>query len=310
MAEEPARPPRTAEFPAPSPPVRPRLWTVGLACALLFLGMAVITGTALLVESQRTAGTERDPFFVSFPGLVAVAALSSSWIALVALLGAAFSPEPVRHRLGLLAPRLSGVAPWAAAIGGGLAVNHAFDLALRLSGAGRGLSLEIIVGALEGTAPAGVMLAVLVLGLGAGTAEELFFRGYVQRRLVARLGAVSAVVATSALFALAHFDPQHSAFAFVFGLYLGAVAWWTGSAWPAIAIHAVNNGVAVVLIAGGLHDADAGLSPVASALLLIALAAMAGACAAFVRRHSRAVPAPDVATDVDGPREPPVVSAP
>jgi membrane protease YdiL (CAAX protease family) len=307
MAEGPDFPVGPAT-PAPAPaPARPRVWTVGLACAALFLGMAAITGTAFLVDALRPGrlpdvpGTPGEPFDLAFPGLLAVAAASSTWIALVALLGAAFSPEFPRRRLGLLAPRLEGAGAWAAAIGGGLALSHAFDLALRLSGAGRGLSLEVILGALEGVGPVQALLALLVLGLGAGFAEELFFRGYVQRRLVARFGAAPAVVAASALFALAHLDPQHSAFAFAFGIYLGLVAMWTGSTWPAIAIHTVNNAVSVVLVASGLHDADAGLSPAVSALLLVALAGLAGACAAFVLRRARAASAAAEATAVDGP---------
>jgi len=82
-----------AEWPDPLPPLapaRPRVWTVGLACAVLFLGMAAITGTALLVDVLRTAslpdgagatGAEDEAFFLGFPGLIAVAALSYATVA-------------------------------------------------------------------------------------------------------------------------------------------------------------------------------------------------------------------------------------
>jgi membrane protease YdiL (CAAX protease family) len=132
----------------------------------------------------------------------------------------------------------------------------------------------------------GHVAAVLVHGVGAGTDEELFFRGYVQRRLVARFGPVIGVSVAAFLFALAHLNPQHSAFAFVFGLYLGGLALWCGSTWPAVVVHVVNNVTAVLLAATGIDDANARLPTPVQVSLLLGLALAAAGAAAWIRRRA------------------------
>lgn len=270
-------------------PRPPRVWTVALACAATFAGIAVLTVVAFLVATLaapgRLAPGAAAPLFSTLSGLLAMAGASTAWILLVALVAARVSPEPALLRLGLVRPRLRHAATWGVAIAGGLALSQAIDFALRLSGAGRGVSLEHMISILRQASGPWLALTVLVVGLGAGLAEELLFRGYVQRRLVARFGAVAGVATAAALFALAHFDPQHSAFAFVFGLYLGAVALWTGSTWPAIAIHAVNNAASVLLVATGLDDAAMGAPPLALLGLAVGLAGLAVGALAWVRRR-------------------------
>jgi membrane protease YdiL (CAAX protease family) len=93
------------------------------------------------------------------------------------------------------------------------------------------------------------------------------------------------VIAAAALFALAHLDPQHSVFAFVFGLYLGALALWTGSTWTAIVVHAVNNAVAVLLAATGLDDAAFLTHPPMLLAVFVGLTAFALVCLGWVRRR-------------------------
>lgn len=265
---------------------QPRVWTVALACAAAFGGITGLTLVAFLAVTL--AHPSRDPattpLFSTLPGLLAMAGASTAWILLVALLAARASPEPLRQRLGLVAPRLRHPSTWVVAMGGGLALSQAVDFALRLSGVGRGVSVEHMISILRPASGAWLALAVVVVGLGAGVAEELLFRGYVQRRLVARFGAVAGVAGAAALFALAHFDPQHSAFAFVFGLYLGSIAVWTGSTWPAIAIHVVNNAASVLLVASGLDDAAMDAPPLVLVGLVTGLAGLALGAMAWVRR--------------------------
>ncbi len=75
--------------------------------------------------------------------------------------------------------------------------------------------------------------------------EELAFRGFSLGRLLRRWrgtrGAWAAILASSVIFALPHGEPQHVAAAFCAGLYLGAVAWRTGSVLPAFVCHAAVN---------------------------------------------------------------------
>jgi membrane protease YdiL (CAAX protease family) len=88
--------------------------------------------------------------------------------------------------------------------------------------------------------------ALVIFALLPGLGEELFFRGFVQSRLSRRWGSTWAVLFAALLFGIAHGDPVHSPLAFVMGLTLGAVVEWTGSLWPAIAAHVVNNALSVL----------------------------------------------------------------
>ena len=273
----------------PGPGVRrPRVWTVALACAVAFTGVLLLTILAFLLGqvSARPGDPpfEAGPLFTTLPGLLAMAGASTTWLLLVALAAARASPQPLRSRLGLVAPRLRHPSTWVVAIAGGLALSQAIDFALRLSGVGRGVSVEHMIGILRQASGLWLALAVVVVGLGAGVAEEVLFRGYVQRRLVARYGAVAGVAIAAGLFALAHFDPQHSAFAFVFGVYLGAIAVWTGSTWPAIAIHVVNNAASVLIVASGFDDAAMNAPPLVLLGLVTGLAGVAVGAMAWVRR--------------------------
>jgi membrane protease YdiL (CAAX protease family) len=63
-----------------------------------------------------------------------------------------------------------------------------------------------------------------------------------QQRLLERWPAWLAILTASLLFALMHVAPHAVIFAFPIGLYLGVLAWRTGSIWPCIACHAFING--------------------------------------------------------------------
>lgn len=276
--------------PAPAPPwpaPRPRVWTVVLAVLVLFSSLV-----GLGLASFAVGGEIR-----RLSSLLVVGALSAACSGAVALSAAGLSPEPMAARLGLVAPRLSARG-WAAAIVGGLAASQAADLALRLSGAGRGAPLERMLSLLATARGVDLAVALLVVGAFAGVAEELFFRGYVQRRLAARFGAAAGVAIAAGLFALAHFDPRHAAFALVFGAYVGAVAAWCGSTVPAIVVHSINNAVAVLLVVAGFDDARAGEASPALLARLVVVVVLALACAAWIRRDSR----PAVLDGLAGPR--------
>ena len=278
--------PETAPFtPLPEPP--PRVWTIGLALLAMFTGVATIgLVVALVLFGTGTGAAETgEPVVATLPGLLVLAGATTTWVTLVALIAARLSPEAALARLGLVEVRGLDPIAWGAALLGGLALSQAVDLGLRLSGAGRGIALDHMLGVLAGARGAWLAVSVLVVGVGAGLAEELFFRGYVQRRLVARYGGTAGVIAAAALFALAHLDPQHSVFAFLFGLYVGALALWTGSTWPAIVIHAANNATAVLLVASGTDEAGRDTSTNRLLVVFVIYAAVAVASLAFVRRR-------------------------
>jgi membrane protease YdiL (CAAX protease family) len=76
-----------------------------------------------------------------------------------------------------------------------------------------------------------------------GLAEELYFRGLVQRAIVRPR--VALAVSTVA-FAALHADPHHVIGVLPLGLYLAWVAARTGSTWATILAHTVNNALALL----------------------------------------------------------------
>lgn len=93
----------------------------------------------------------------------------------------------------------------------------------------------------------GAFLALLVLGaVLVPVGEELLFRGLLQGWL-RRFGTAVAVVVSALVFGLAHGVNVVLPAAIVLGVVLGIVRERSGSIWPAVAGHAVNNGVLFVL---------------------------------------------------------------
>ncbi|UOA28756.1 CPBP family intramembrane glutamic endopeptidase [Pseudosulfitobacter sp. DSM 107133] len=98
------------------------------------------------------------------------------------------------------------------------------------------------------------LLAVLVQV----SAEELLFRGYIQQQLAARFASPLVWMAIpSALFALGHYAPETSgenalwvaAWAGMFGLLMADLTARSGTLGPAIAVHFINNVMAMLFTA-------------------------------------------------------------
>lgn len=81
-----------------------------------------------------------------------------------------------------------------------------------------------------------------------GVCEESLYRGLSQRGLLRRWSPLASIGVTSLFFAAAHGDVQHSLGVFPLGIWLGYVAWRTGSVWPAVMCHFVNNLAAFVFM--------------------------------------------------------------
>ena len=92
-----------------------------------------------------------------------------------------------------------------------------------------------------------VLLFVLVV-FGAPIVEELFYRGLLQRSLLARWNDTFVVVGVAALFAFVHFRPVEYPGLFVFGLIVGTCAQITGRLGMSIAVHIGFNLTGLVLV--------------------------------------------------------------
>lgn len=80
--------------------------------------------------------------------------------------------------------------------------------------------------------------------------EELAFRGIFLRSARTFLRPLPAHLLTAAAFAAIHFQPLMLPFHFGIGLALGALRERSGSLWPPMLLHAVNNALAVGLLPG------------------------------------------------------------
>jgi membrane protease YdiL (CAAX protease family) len=136
----------------------------------------------------------------------------------------------------------------------------------------------------------------LVASVLAPLAEEIAFRGYLLSALRTRFPPRMAIVASSVLFACMHLDPVRFPAVLFLGLFLGWLAWRSGSIWPAVAAHAVNNGLGSLVASRAGADAEAGGSVgTGLAVLAVGLAALAPLALAWLR----ATPAPpDASADL------------
>jgi membrane protease YdiL (CAAX protease family) len=92
-----------------------------------------------------------------------------------------------------------------------------------------------------------LLLLLLVAGL-VPFAEELLFRGMIYPLLRVRLGAVAAILLNAALFSLVHFVPLLLPGLFVVGVFLAYLRERSGSIWPSVCFHAMQNATALLLI--------------------------------------------------------------
>ncbi|HEY0840017.1 MAG TPA: CPBP family intramembrane glutamic endopeptidase, partial [Vulgatibacter sp.] len=123
--------------------------------------------------------------------------------------------------------------------------------------------------------------------------EELLFRGYLMRVLGARYGAIGAVFATAALFALVHLNPASVIALFALGVVFGFLRIWSGSIFPSMLAHAIQNGASTVLLFSGLAQQSPDELPAGDAALLFLVSApIVVAALALLRRvrrsHARA----------------------
>jgi len=107
-----------------------------------------------------------------------------------------------------------------------------------------------IVGEFPHTA-AGIALFVLLAVVIAPLFEEVFFRGFLFRAFASSWGWPAGAVVSSAVFGMAHAQLDVFLPLFVLGLMLAWVYKRTGSLWTSISLHALFNGISVMVWALG-----------------------------------------------------------
>lgn len=96
-----------------------------------------------------------------------------------------------------------------------------------------------------GAGTVGLLLSVAMVVIATPFVEELIFRGIVMRALGCRWGRIPAIVGSAAIFAASHLTLWSFVPLMTLGLAAGWLAWRQSSLWPAIALHALYNGVVV-----------------------------------------------------------------
>ena len=78
--------------------------------------------------------------------------------------------------------------------------------------------------------------------------EEIFFRGFLFGGLLQGMTAFWAMLVSTLLFTIVHGDVGSAVPLFAIGFMLAVIRWRTGSIWPGMALHMLNNAIASVLV--------------------------------------------------------------
>ena len=97
--------------------------------------------------------------------------------------------------------------------------------------------------------PGDLIVMLFIIAVLPAIGEELFFRGVIQRLFVQITKRPwTGIIITSIIFSAAHFQFLGFIPRVVLGIVLGALYWYSGSLWPGIIAHFINNALQVILI--------------------------------------------------------------
>ena len=261
-----------------------RPWHVFATYAAAVAGIFATTGIAIETLHTMYPDVPEATLLGTLPGLLAGSLAASTGLLLtLVLVVKPLTPARLRLRPGWeTGPAL------AVMVIGLLALGQALDSLTIVLGLRESQAIVLIRRLLESTAGPDLFGAVVVLGVIAGSAEEIFFRGYMQSRLREHWPPAAAMVAASTAFAVLHIDISavHIVLAFVLGLYLGYIVELTGSALPAITCHIANNVLYTLQTALGMtvpgRRANLIAAPIAAAVFV--------GCVWWLRREARLAP--------------------
>lgn len=133
-------------------------------------------------------------------------------------------------------------------------------------------SLKNLTEAFRVHGQSGFLLPIaLLIGLAPAVCEEVLFRGFLQPRLTRLLWFWPGlgVVLASLAFAAFHVDPVHVVAVFPLGLWLGFLSYRSGSIFPAVIGHFVNNVLSVIAV----MSEDTGALDVPAAIITVPIVA-------------------------------------
>ena len=281
--------------PTSAHPRRPRSWTsfvvVGVAGLSFLASSAIFTLVAIFVVHGTFDIRSIDSADMltsvmgSRIGLVIMLVLPQLALIVPVIAAAVLSPIPLRKRLSLV----RGQWPMWTWLGAAFATPLIGMVSAIVIGAimPESESLKEMTSIFKSHGESGFLIPLaLMVGLTPAICEELLFRGYMQTRLVKSFGAAGGILTASFLFALLHMDLVHIIAVFPLGLFLGWVTWRSGSLFPAMLGHFVNNSISVVLAVYAPEGQPAMLAAPAlafmAAILALGAVGLAATCYAAV----------------------------
>jgi len=257
----PAPPPARPELPEGASPRWPA-WYAGVGFLVALIATLIVVG---IVAAATGATTDEDD-----PTFTVIATFLQGLIFIgTAVLFASFVRRPRPEHFGLRPTRFWPAVGWAALGIGSFYVAVAIYTAIVQPDAEQTVAQDL--GADQGTF--GMIAAGLMVICVAPVAEEFFFRGFFYKALRSRYTVLVAAAIDGLLFGVIHYDfsgadallilPPLGVLGFIFCL----VYERTGSLYPVIALHALNNAIAY-----GVTVEDASVSLVLGPLMLLACA--------------------------------------
>jgi uncharacterized protein len=212
-------------------------WGAGVAV----LGVVLAIGTGIVMAIPAAAvGTEPDGDLTTLGSVLAQLATAIAFVMVPMAIAAQRGAETVReilYRLGVRSFGLSALKWMAAAVGAYLVFAALY-------------SLLIVQPEQEDIADAfgPIAVQILLIAIAAPISEEICFRGFLFGGLRERLPRFSAALLSGVIFGSLHAATGLSAVPplIVFGLLLALLYEKTGSIVPAIVLHMLNNGVALL----------------------------------------------------------------
>ena len=93
-----------------------------------------------------------------------------------------------------------------------------------------------------------MIILIIAVVFVAGFAEEMLFRGFFQGTFERATDVTKAVLISAFVFAVSHFNPWWVVEILIFGVLLGVLVWRSGSIFPGVVVHGVNNTLALVFV--------------------------------------------------------------
>jgi membrane protease YdiL (CAAX protease family) len=131
---------------------------------------------------------------------------------------------------------LSSIGLAAVAGANALLVNHGHPVS----------NVQVVIGGLPLDAVT-IALAFIAVAVAAPLAEELYFRGLMYQAFRRHWGVAAATVASAVFFSAAHLLPPLALVLLYMGVVLALVFQWLGSLRASIALHALNNAMALLV---------------------------------------------------------------